>query len=188
VVPGTVSQQRSLSLRKHSAVRKIHKVTPTRRSPSRLGVIAGHFKSVHLTSGLIEKTPAPLCSIIGFATWTLPRFDGNSNPRLLTKLPDAARWTRNRCHIGLLGVYDGEMPVPELDPKIQPIDPTVYKACHCGATAKWTASLRLEDAQIQPSFQHEDLCREHAEQFAAIHKVRMPAAEQPSTQSKAERR
>ena len=70
------------------------------------------------------------------------------------------------------------MSVPELDPKIQPIDPTVEKSCHCGATAKWTASLRLEGAQVSPAFQHEDLCQEHAEQFAAVHKVSIPPAEQ----------
>jgi hypothetical protein len=52
-------------------------------------------------------------------------------------------------------------------PKIQPIDPTVTALCHCGTKAKWTASLRLEGAQVEPAFQHEDLCNEHAEQFAA---------------------
>jgi hypothetical protein len=51
----------------------------------------------------------------------------------------------------------------ELDPKIQPIDPTKNNPCHCGAKAKWIASLRLGGAQIRPSFQHEDLCKEHAE-------------------------
>ena len=68
----------------------------------------------------------------------------------------------------------------ELEPKIQPIDPTGHKPCHCGAKAKWTASLRLEGAQISPSFQHQDLCKEHAEQFAAVHKLRFPPTDQPS--------
>jgi hypothetical protein len=65
----------------------------------------------------------------------------------------------------------------ELDPKIQPIDPTRNNPCHCGAKAKWTASLRLGGAQIRPSFQHEDLCKEHAEQFAAVHKLRFPPSD-----------
>src|SRR6266700_679894 len=59
-------------------------------------------------------------------------------------------------------VYDGGMPGSNLEAKIQPIDPTGHKLCHCGATAKWTASLRIEGAQVHPSFQHQDLCEEHA--------------------------
>jgi hypothetical protein len=76
-------------------------------------------------------------------------------------------------------VYDGRMSATELDPKIQPIDSTVQKLCHCGSKAKWTASLRLEGAQIRPEFQHQDLCKEHTEQFAAIHKLRFPPSDQP---------
>ena len=68
----------------------------------------------------------------------------------------------------------------ELDAKIQPVDPTGHNRCHCGAKAKWTASLRLEGAQVRPSFQHEDLCKEHAEQLAAVHKLRFPSTDQPS--------
>ena len=80
------------------------------------------------------------------------------------------------------------MSAEELDPKIQPIDPTGHNPCHCGAKAKWTASLRLEGAQISPSFQHQDLCKEHAEQFAAVHKLRFPPTDQPSAPaSKSER-
>ena len=60
--------------------------------------------------------------------------------------------------------------------KIQPIDSTAHKLCHCGAEAKWTASLRLEGAQIRPVFQHQDLCEEHAAQFAAVQKLRFPPA------------
>jgi hypothetical protein len=67
-----------------------------------------------------------------------------------------------------------------LDPKIQPIDPTVHKRCHCGSKAKWIASLRLEGAQVSPAFQHQDLCREHAEQFAALHKVGFPDSDRHS--------
>src|ERR1700674_243402 len=54
----------------------------------------------------------------------------------------------------------------------------------CFATAApkqtWTASLRLEGAQISPAFQHQDLCKEHAEQFAAVHKLRFPPSDRPS--------
>ena len=75
------------------------------------------------------------------------------------------------------------MSASALDPKIQPIDPTGHNRCHCGAKAKWTASLRLEEAQVRPSFQHEDLCKEHAEQFAAVHKLRFPPTDQPSAPS-----
>ena len=71
-------------------------------------------------------------------------------------------------------VYDIEVSSPKLDPKIQPLDPTVQKRCHCGSKAKWIASLRLEGAQVSPEFQHQDLCKEHAEQFAAIYKVGFP--------------
>ena len=78
------------------------------------------------------------------------------------------------------------MSVSELDPKIKPIDPTGQSRCHCGAKAKWTASLRLEGTQVRPSFQHQDLCKEHAEQFAAVHKLRFPPTDQPSA-SKPER-
>jgi hypothetical protein len=84
-------------------------------------------------------------------------------------------------------VYDGEMPASELDPKIQPIDPTGHKLCHCGAKATWTASLRLEGAQIQSAFQHRDVCKEHAEQFTAVHKLRFPPSDQPPPASKPER-
>jgi len=77
-------------------------------------------------------------------------------------------------------LYDSEMSASERDPKIQPIDPTRHNPCHCGAKAKWTASLRLEGAQISPSFQHQDLCKEHAQQFAAVHKLRFPPTDQPS--------
>jgi hypothetical protein len=72
------------------------------------------------------------------------------------------------------------MSSPELYPKIQPLDPTVQKRCHCGTKAKWIGSLRLEGAQVIPAFQHQDLCKEHAEQFAAIHKVRFPPTDQLS--------
>src|ERR1017187_6015026 len=67
------------------------------------------------------------------------------------------------------------MSAAELDPKIQPIDPTGHNPCHCGAKAKWTASLRLEGAQIRPSFQHQDLCKEHAEQFGRRPQVEISA-------------
>lgn len=74
-------------------------------------------------------------------------------------------------------VYDIEVSSPKLDPKIQRLDPTVEKSCHCGSKAKWIASLRLEGAQVSPAFQHQDLCKEHAEQFAAVHKVRFPPSD-----------
>jgi len=62
----------------------------------------------------------------------------------------------------------------ELAARIQAIDSTVHARCHCGTRAKWTASLRLDQAQIDPSFQHEDVCDQHAEQFAAVHHLRFP--------------
>jgi hypothetical protein len=73
-------------------------------------------------------------------------------------------------------IYDGGMLGSNLEAKIQPIDPTGHKLCHCGTTAKWTASLRLEGAQVRPEFQHQDLCEEHAAQFGAVQKIRFPPA------------
>ncbi len=66
------------------------------------------------------------------------------------------------------------MSSPELYPKIQPTDAIVEKLCHCGSKAKWIVSLRLEGAQIQPAFQHEDLCNEHAKQFAVKYDLKFP--------------
>jgi len=74
--------------------------------------------------------------------------------------------------------YHGRMSSsPEVYPKIQPIDPTTQKLCHCGTKAKWTASLRLEGAQILPASQNEDLCDDHAEKFAADHGLKIPPAD-----------
>ena len=75
----------------------------------------------------------------------------------------------------------------ELAARIQAVDSTVRARCHCGTRAKWTASLRLEEAQIDPAFQHEDLCDQHAEQFAAIHRLIFPPAGSPASESKRER-
>jgi hypothetical protein len=70
--------------------------------------------------------------------------------------------------------YDGEMSSPKLAATIHPIDSTAQKRCHCGSTAKWSASLSLAGAQINPDVQHEDLCNEHGKQFAAVHHLRFP--------------
>ena len=67
------------------------------------------------------------------------------------------------------------MSLSELYPKIQPTDAMVEKLCHCGRIAKWIVSLRLEGAQIEPAFQHEDLCNEHAKQFAAKYDLKFPS-------------
>jgi hypothetical protein len=62
-----------------------------------------------------------------------------------------------------------------LIPNIQPIDLAGRKLCHCGVKAKWTASLTFAGAQIRPPFQKEELCQQHAEQFAAVHKLETSA-------------
>jgi hypothetical protein len=66
-----------------------------------------------------------------------------------------------------------EMSSLELYPKIQPTGAKVTKLCHCGRKAKWIVSLRLEGAQIEPAFQHEDLCNRHARQFAAKYDLKV---------------
>jgi len=71
------------------------------------------------------------------------------------------------------------MALPDVAAQIQAIDSTVRRRCHCGTKAKWTASLRLKDAQIKPAFQHEDLCDQHAEQFAAINHLSFPPSDTP---------
>ena len=70
--------------------------------------------------------------------------------------------------------YHSGVSSSELTAQIQAIDSTVHTRCHCGTKAKWTASLRLDEAQIEPRFQHEDLCEQHAEQFAAVYNLRFP--------------
>ena len=80
---------------------------------------------------------------------------------------------------GVAKDYDSEMSSPELAARIQATDSTVQERCHCGTKAKWTCSLRLEGAQIEPTFQHEDLCDQHAEQFAAINHLRFPRTMAP---------
>ena len=66
------------------------------------------------------------------------------------------------------------MPRSEVAAQIEVIDSTLHGRCHCGATAKWTVSLRLEGAQIKPAVQSANLCDQHAEQFGASNHLVFP--------------
>jgi len=74
-------------------------------------------------------------------------------------------------------IFDVVMASSDLSATIRLLDPTGQTRCHCGSKAKWIASLGLEGAQISPAFQHEDLCNDHAEQFAAKHNLGFPRSE-----------
>jgi hypothetical protein len=74
-------------------------------------------------------------------------------------------------------MYDKGMAPSDVAASIQLLDTSMQTRCHCGTKAKWIASIRLKGAQIIPVFQREDLCDDHAAQFAAKQNLEFP----PST-------